>query len=699
MRLATINDPIQSAGLGTGNTFTIAASAKAFDILSSNLYQNKILAVIREISCNAADAHTTLGKSLDSINIHLPTYSEPYFSVRDFGPGLSEADILHLYTTYFMSTKDATNDLIGGFGLGSKSPFSLVDQFVVTSWHGGVRSEYVMYKDAGTPKVNVIRHTPNNSEPSGILVQVAVDKNYSTWVTEAQNFFRWWPVRPNINATIPESMFSRPGAKSDDLVNNIPIWKYDSGLQTSVAFVGLVSYPINFGSIPNFDAHSLPKGNFILTFNVGDVDVAPSRETLSYDPKTCANIISHLENIKKQFTSRVSDEINKQKTLYDARCLLYGTYSELNRAFRGHTFTWNGTPVPAQTILIPKPKDTTWVAIEQSWRGNIWRRSRHLKSEPNSDAFIRSSIHTQNTAGRNSDVVFVWSEDTLPKTTNKICSHLNNGTAPLKLNRYNSVYVVAGRSFAEFSSIFEAAGYPPLFDLTTWPDPPKAPRAPRSVTKTTGYQYKPNSFESSPVESDLNIVNGKGGLCIPFFDGNPQYPTSVLRHANNYKLIDSLPELVGIKKTHLDTKKYQNLLAANNWVIYDEDWFANTIDPNKLYPYAAQEKFLNHFSNSSSRIIGMWKLINNTKHVLKDPFLVGLHALLNATSQFAIFNMFLNIKLSDKQTKIIEQGHADGDSLYADYLTFMQKNPMLEFIDWSYNLKLDSATFFEYINR
>ncbi len=39
------------------NSFTIKASEKAFQILSSQLYSNKILAVIREYICNAIDAH------------------------------------------------------------------------------------------------------------------------------------------------------------------------------------------------------------------------------------------------------------------------------------------------------------------------------------------------------------------------------------------------------------------------------------------------------------------------------------------------------------------------------------------------------------------------------------------------------------------------------------------------------------------
>ncbi len=41
--------------------FKIQASAKAFEILSSNIYTNKVRAVIREYNCNAYDAHVAAG--------------------------------------------------------------------------------------------------------------------------------------------------------------------------------------------------------------------------------------------------------------------------------------------------------------------------------------------------------------------------------------------------------------------------------------------------------------------------------------------------------------------------------------------------------------------------------------------------------------------------------------------------------------
>ena len=52
--------------------FKIQASAKAFEILSSNIYTHKVRAVIREYNCNAYDAHVDAGNS-EPWDVHLPT--------------------------------------------------------------------------------------------------------------------------------------------------------------------------------------------------------------------------------------------------------------------------------------------------------------------------------------------------------------------------------------------------------------------------------------------------------------------------------------------------------------------------------------------------------------------------------------------------------------------------------------------------
>jgi bacterioferritin-associated ferredoxin len=57
------------------------------------MYTRKELAVVREYSTNAADAHIVAGKPIDQIIVSLPTMEDLNFRIRDFGNGLTETEI------------------------------------------------------------------------------------------------------------------------------------------------------------------------------------------------------------------------------------------------------------------------------------------------------------------------------------------------------------------------------------------------------------------------------------------------------------------------------------------------------------------------------------------------------------------------------------------------------------------------------
>ena len=130
------NEAVMS-NVGEIGEFRIRNSAKAFSILSSGLYANKVRAVIRELSCNAVDSHVAAGRADTPFDVHLPNALEPHFSIRDYGTGLSHDQVTQIYTTYFESTKTNSNAFIGALGLGSKSPFSYTDNFTVTAIQNG----------------------------------------------------------------------------------------------------------------------------------------------------------------------------------------------------------------------------------------------------------------------------------------------------------------------------------------------------------------------------------------------------------------------------------------------------------------------------------------------------------------------------------------------------------------------------------
>ena len=126
MRLNTRgNEKATVVGGKSLGTYRINANKAAFETLSSRLYSDKIRAVIRELACNAWDAHVAAGKVEAPFDMHLPTTFEPWFEIKDYGTGLSHIDIVDLFCTYFGTNKSDSDQFIGALGLGSKSPFCL----------------------------------------------------------------------------------------------------------------------------------------------------------------------------------------------------------------------------------------------------------------------------------------------------------------------------------------------------------------------------------------------------------------------------------------------------------------------------------------------------------------------------------------------------------------------------------------------
>lgn len=143
-----------------------------FEILRKSLYKHPIMAVVREYSSNANDAHIKAENTSTPFIVHAPSPLEPYFSVRDFGPGLSRTDVQEIFVSYGASTKRQDSDQIGGFGIGSKSAFAYADSFDVTSWYDGVRTQYMCFiDDTGVGKLAVVNEQPS-TEPNGIEIEV-----------------------------------------------------------------------------------------------------------------------------------------------------------------------------------------------------------------------------------------------------------------------------------------------------------------------------------------------------------------------------------------------------------------------------------------------------------------------------------------------------------------------------------------------
>lgn len=331
MKLEVDVNEVTLSGISSTGEFRIRNSAKAFKILSDGLYSNKIRAIIRELSCNAIDSHVAAGKENIQFEVHLPTIMEPWFSVKDFGLGLSGDQVTNIYTTYFESTKTDSNAYIGALGLGSKSPFSYTENFTITAIKDGMKRIYSAFiNDSGIPCVAEMS-TELTDEGNGVEVKFSVMNryDYGSFRHEAVEVFKWFKSCPKI---IGSPLIIEPVSyKEKDIVPGVHTLldnkHYNSCM--SMALMGNIAYPLN--KIPEPKKHfgdlaPLLECGLVLEFDIGELDFAASREELSYIPQTLNSIKKRLEDLNSNLVEHLSEKANKIANEWDRAIYLYEQY-------------------------------------------------------------------------------------------------------------------------------------------------------------------------------------------------------------------------------------------------------------------------------------------------------------------------------------------------------------------------------------
>ena len=146
-------------------------------MLRDQIYQDKIMAPIREYCCNAFDANIEAGRK-DPIIVKLPDSINPIWSVKDQGKGLSPKDIKEVFTQYGESTKRQSNDVTGCLGIGSKSFFAYTDQFTIESWWNGIKYTYICaLNDENDAIVKLVSTKKTPTLVSGVRISAPVMSN------------------------------------------------------------------------------------------------------------------------------------------------------------------------------------------------------------------------------------------------------------------------------------------------------------------------------------------------------------------------------------------------------------------------------------------------------------------------------------------------------------------------------------------
>lgn len=290
--------------------------SKLYDLLD-NAYKNPIGSIVREITSNCFDSHKEAGVD-DPVMIKLDSSDTGYsITFSDVGVGLSPERINKIYLKYLSTTKDQSDDFLGAFGLGSKSPFSYTPYFNIVTRFNGTEYHYMLRKsvESKTQLTELTQFKTTERNGTDVIIQIKNKQDLDKFITECKNQLYYFE-----NVVIDYSGIKHLYYKSwqggkytnlpeDNLNQNFKLVKgknfvfrieednsyYENGLHLCL---GTVKYPIDWENL------NMPKINvpFALKFDIGELTVMSHREDIKYTEANILAIKSKIEDVKAEIT-------------------------------------------------------------------------------------------------------------------------------------------------------------------------------------------------------------------------------------------------------------------------------------------------------------------------------------------------------------------------------------------------------------
>ena len=631
----TVSSPVLTSVVSAPSRFKIKASAKAFKILSG-FYSEPILAIPRELGANAWDSHVKAGNTNKMFEVHAPNTLEPWFSVRDFGTGLSPEAVDTIYTTYFESTKTADNDSDGCMGLGSKTPFNYTENFTVTSFYNGKKYVYNCYIDeSGAPNIMHMA-TVDTDEHNGLEVKFGVKiADISMWVdkiTRAYEPFRYRPTIKGVSITYPARKYTYQG-KTWAMRESTS--RYDD--RQSYAFMGNYCYPISSNVIVRvlnnknmqYLGNMLNYASFDFFFDIGDLEVAPNKEQLQYDDTndtTASAIISAMKVAYNELRENVKKSIEIPKTRWEAMCLYnkYNSYESPHASIRNIigdiNISFNGQRIDYNNVSCYTLRSSTLTGLSTNLTiYSVERRNNRYKVKK-TDNFVAS--YSRGT-------LFYYSNTSNIKKS-RILHHLVSKN--YSDNNFPNVRIIVDETNGNnnVSILKNHFGWTDVevLSVESLPKPPPAPRIKKVVGTDEVYVASIKEFFDTTKNSNKSVIWSRRSATINstdtnyYIDFHYSYPvnvsgsnTNISEHMDDMICLLANEKAISSEIIYGINSKNKNLLKVGKWVNI-LDLAKNTVKlhkekyEQKVYMYN-QRNHIGEFSSTYNKLARNPSIIAN----------------------------------------------------------------------------------------
>jgi hypothetical protein len=366
MKLAESTAVIESRGTQGSTSFGIRDEDMGviLGILRSKMYSDSIGSVVREIASNALDSHIAAGKANVPISIQIPNSLSSEFKVTDYGLGLSPEDIDRIYRNYGSSTKRSDNKQLGGYGIGSKSPFAYSDTFSIETNYEGTKYFYSAYIDeSDRGKIFLLSSSPT-LEGNGTTISIPVEsKDFARFKDCTFYYTHYFPVRPKVIGTEecwPDLPIELEGegwyiVNHNELTYNChPHYK-----SSATVVVGSIPYVVESSRISFGDKLlGMYKRSLIFKCEIGEVSLPATREVLHYDERTISYIRERIKAIKEDLPRALGTYIQSAANIWEARVLLED-WSDLVYSCN-KPIEWRGKSIPSSYPIPANVKVCTY---------------------------------------------------------------------------------------------------------------------------------------------------------------------------------------------------------------------------------------------------------------------------------------------------------------------------------------------------
>ncbi|NBO98832.1 MAG: hypothetical protein EBU90_01720 [Proteobacteria bacterium] len=311
--------------------------ASALSIVSEKLYTNPIAAFIREITSNCIDAHKDLGITKNVEVMIEQTEDDAFVTFRDFGKGMSHEFMETVYLSYFDSTKKDSDEMIGGFGIGSKSPFAYTDSFYIEtqSIQTTEKRIYLFFKnEKGIPSLLLQEVEESEFENHGTKIKVPLhDKQQISLIKEnapyalllfpgiTSNFFKSPLIDPkNYVNTKNYILFTNRDLEEVSQATNKSSkvsYRYGQKEQTENIYLSLgdVLYSLPISKFPVHQRQILflisKIEGLILKFEISELKPNPNRENIMLDDFNITSIVQKSETVMLELVWALTHHLSK----------------------------------------------------------------------------------------------------------------------------------------------------------------------------------------------------------------------------------------------------------------------------------------------------------------------------------------------------------------------------------------------------